>query len=430
MRLIALEVNGFKSFADPQKLSFPVGMTAVVGPNGCGKSNISDALAWVLGEQRATLLRGAEMADVIFAGTGQRKPMGMAEVKLTLEMPDPGHPGSVREVVISRRLYRDTGSEYRINGRECRLKDVSDLLMDTGMGTRAYSFIQQGQIDLILSSKPKDRRSLLEEAAGITRYKLRRTDAERRLEETRANLLRLDDILFELNKQQESLKRQAAKARRAQELDVAIKATQRILLAGKASELEEAKERILENLDALERRIAALTAQASEKSSEVEGLRLALDEMNHRQDKRARAVMGLDQRLGLLDQDRGFQGERIQDSEQTAALLQARLDELCARSGDTEAETVRLQEALKAAETALEARDTLVADAEEAVALAGGALRHIEGELKDLRARRVEAEREALAAQRRRQAVHQEIAQRSGRLDSLNHEEAIRAPRL
>ncbi|WP_306601140.1 chromosome segregation protein SMC [Geothrix sp. 21YS21S-2] len=430
MRLIALEVNGFKSFADPQKLSFPVGMTAVVGPNGCGKSNISDALAWVLGEQRATLLRGAEMADVIFAGTGQRKPMGMAEVKLTLEMPDPGHPGSVREVVISRRLYRDTGSEYRINGRECRLKDVSDLLMDTGMGTRAYSFIQQGQIDLILSSKPKDRRSLLEEAAGITRYKLRRTDAERRLEETRANLLRLDDILFELNKQQESLKRQAAKARRAQELDVAIKATQRILLAGKASELEEAKERILENLDALERRIAALTAQASEKSSEVEGLRLALDEMNHRQDKRARAVMGLDQRLGLLDQDRGFQGERIQDSEQTAALLQARLDELSARSGDTEAETARLQEALKAAETALEARDTLVADAEEAVALAGGALRHIEGELKELRARRVEAEREALAAQRRRQAVHQEIAQRSGRLDSLNHEEAIRAPRL
>jgi len=143
LRLVTLEVNGFKSFADPQKLTFPVGMTAVVGPNGCGKSNISDSLAWVLGEQRATLLRGAEMADVIFAGTGQRKPMGMAEVKLTLEMPDPTLPGSTREVVISRRLYRDTGSEYRITGRECRLKDVSALLMDTGMGTRAYSFIQQ-----------------------------------------------------------------------------------------------------------------------------------------------------------------------------------------------------------------------------------------------------------------------------------------------
>jgi len=233
-----------------------------------------------------------------------------------------------------------------------------------------------------------------------------------------------------LNKQQESLKRQAAKARRAQELDTAIKATQRILLAGKAQELEAAKERILENLDALERRIAALTAQASEKSSEVEGLRLALDEMNHKQDRRSRAVLGLDQRLSLLDQDRGFQGERIQESAQTVLQLQARMEELSTRSGDSRDEALRLEEALAAAEAALAARDALVAEGEEAVALAGGALRHIEGELKELRARRVEAEREALAAQRRRQALHQEIAQRSGRLDSLNHEEAVRAPRL
>jgi len=430
LRLIALEVHGFKSFADPQKLTFPAGMTAVVGPNGCGKSNISDALAWVLGEQRATLLRGAEMADVIFAGTGQRKPMGMAEVKLTLEMPDAALPGSTREVVVSRRLYRDTGSDYRINGRECRLKDVQDLLMDTGMGTRAYSFIQQGQIDLILSSKPKDRRSLLEEAAGITRYKLRRGDAERRLEDTRANLLRLDDILFELAKQQESLKRQAAKARRAQDLDAAIKATQRILLAGKALELETAKEAILENLDALERRIAVLTAQASEQSAEVEQLHLALDELLHQQDRRARAVTGLDQRHGLLEQDRGFQGERIEAARVQRQQLELRLEELTARSGDSEAELVRLQAALEQAGAALAAREALVADSEEAAALAGGALRHVEGELKALRARRAEAEKEALAVQRRRQALHQEIAQRSGRLDALNHEEAMRAPRL
>jgi chromosome segregation protein len=430
LRLIALEVHGFKSFADPQKLTFPVGMTAVVGPNGCGKSNISDALAWVLGEQRATLLRGAEMADVIFAGTGQRKPMGMAEVKLTLEMPDPGLPGSIREVVVSRRLYRDTGSDYRINGRECRLKDVQDLLMDTGMGTRAYSFIQQGQIDLILSSKPKDRRSLLEEAAGITRYKLRRTDAERRLEDTRANLLRLDDILFELVKQQDSLKRQASKARRAQELDSAIKATQRILLAGKAQELEAAKARILENLDTLERGIATLTAQAGEKASEVENLRLALDEMNHQQERRARSTLALDQRLGLMEQDQGFQGERTEDARRQQALLRQRLEELSTRSGDSQAETQRLQEALAAAETALAAREALVTEAEEAVAMAGGALRHVESELKALRAKRMELEKEAMAGQRRRQALHQEVAQREGRLESLNHEEAMRAPRL
>ncbi|MDR2698007.1 MAG: AAA family ATPase, partial [Holophagales bacterium] len=249
MRLVSLEIHGFKSFADSQKLVFPGGMTAVVGPNGCGKSNISDALAWVLGEQRASLLRGVEMADVIFGGTSERKAMSMAEVKLALEMRDQSIPGAVNEVTVSRRLFRDTGSEYRINNRECRLKDVQDLLMDTGMGTRAYSFIQQGQIDQILSTKPKDRRQLLEEAAGITRYKARRAEAERRLDETRTNLQRLDDILFEITKQQDSLKRQAAKTRRALELDQAIKDTQRILLTGKAMELETAKEGIVQNLD-------------------------------------------------------------------------------------------------------------------------------------------------------------------------------------
>ncbi len=430
LRLIALELHGFKSFADPQKLVFPGGMTAVVGPNGCGKSNISDALAWVLGEQRATLLRGNEMSDVIFAGTSQRKPMGLSEVKLTLEMPDAALPGTTKEVVISRRLYRDTGGEYRINGRETRLKDIQDLLMDTGMGTRAYSFIQQGQIDLILSTKPKDRRSLLEEAAGITRYKLRRTEAERRLDETRANLLRLDDILHELGKQQESLKRQAAKARRAQELDAAIRATQRILLAGKAMELEAAKDRVIEQLDTLERQIAALTAQASEKGSEVEQQRHALDELNHAQDKRGRAILALDQRLSLADQDRGFQEERTREAREQQAVLAARLEELSHRTGDSVAEAAKLQASLEVAEKALEGRETLVSEADEAVALAAGALRHIEGELRELRARRAEAERAAIAIQRQRQVLHQQVAQAEGRLDALNHEESVRSPRL
>jgi len=430
LRLIALELHGFKSFADPQKLTFPGGMTAVVGPNGCGKSNISDSLAWVLGEQRASALRGAEMADVVFAGTSQRKPMGMAEVKLTLEMPDPALPGSTREVVISRRLYRDTGSEYRVNGKEGRLKDVQDLLMDTGMGTRAYSFIQQGQIDLILSSKPKDRRQLLEEAAGITRYKTRRADAERRLEDTKNNLLRLDDILFELGKQQDSLKRQAAKARRALELDGDIKESQRILLAGKAVELGAAKERILEQLDALERQIALLTAQASEKASEVENLRYRMEELRSAQDRRSRSILGVDQRLGLLGQDQGFQRERIEEARQQREILEIRLQELNARTEGSSVELEGLQVSLKQAEAALAARQELVADAEEAVALAGGALRRVESELRALREQRAEAQKAALQVQRQRQAVHQQIAQQEGHLDALNHEEALRAPRL
>lgn len=429
MRLIALELHGFKSFADPQKLLFPGGMTAVVGPNGCGKSNISDALAWVLGEQRATLLRGAEMSDVIFAGTSDRKPTGLAEVKLVLSMLDPATQLE-REVVIARRLYRDAGAEYRINGQSCRLKDIQDLLMDTGMGTRAYSFIQQGQIDLILSTKPKDRRSLLEEAAGITRYKLRRQDAERRLEDTRANLLRLDDILHELSKQQESLKRQASKARRAQELDSAIRALKRILLAGKALELETAKEAIVDRLDSLEREIASLTAQGAEKASEVEDEKIRLDEMQMAQEKRSRNLLGLEQRLGLAEQDRGFQEERVREIHEQSLQLEDRINQLENRTDDSQEETERVQAALEAAEKALEGREEFVSTCEERLALATGVLKAVEVELRELRAKRMEAEKAAMAIEKARRDLHQQLAQLEGRLDALNHEEALRAPRL
>ncbi|HEY3400550.1 MAG TPA: chromosome segregation protein SMC [Geothrix sp.] len=430
MRLISLELHGFKSFADAQKLSFPGGMTAVVGPNGCGKSNISDSLAWVLGEQRASMLRGAEMADVIFAGTAQRRATGMAEVKLVLDMPDPTLPGSSREVVISRRLYRDTGSEYRINGREARLKDVQDLLLDTGMGTRAYSFIQQGQIDLILSSKPKDRRLLLEEAAGITRYKLRRADAEKRLDETRSNLERLDDILFELGKQMDSLRRQASRARKAKELDTEIKATQRILLAGKAVELEEAKRRILDQLDQAERRVAELTAQVSEKASEVEALRLSVDEQQQAQAKRASAMLGLDQRLQLADQERSFQDDRRTEARDHRSRLQEHIQALVARLSESGESFTTLETQLKDAGERLALQEAGLSKAEETVALAQGALRHAEADLHGLRDRKAESQKEALARQKQRLGFQTQIAQLEGRLDTLNHEESVRAPRM
>jgi len=430
VRLISLELHGFKSFADAQKLSFPGGMTAVVGPNGCGKSNISDSLAWVLGEQRASMLRGSEMADVIFAGTAQRRATGLAEVKLVLEMPDPTLPGAIREVMISRRLYRDAGSEYRINGREARLKDVQDLLLDTGMGMRAYSFIQQGQIDLILSSKPRDRRLLLEEAAGITRYKLRRADAEKRLDETRANLARLDDILFELNKQMESLRRQASRARKAKELDAEIKVTQRILLAGKAVELEAAKQRILDLLDQTERRVAELTAQVSEKASEVETLRLSVDDQQQAQARRSSAILGLDQRLQLADQERGFQEDRRRESDEQRSRLQERIQALAARLAESGDSFSALEGVLKEASERLSLWEGELAQAEETVALAQGALRHEEGELHGLRERKAESQKEAQARQKQRLGFQGQIAQLEGRLDTLNHEESLRAPRL
>ncbi|MBS1765857.1 MAG: chromosome segregation protein SMC [Acidobacteria bacterium] len=430
MRLVSLELHGFKSFADPQKLAFPVGMTAVVGPNGCGKSNISDSLAWVLGEQRASLLRGTEMADVIFAGTGQRKPMGMAEVKLALEMPDPALPGATKEVTLTRRLYRDTGSEYRINGRDARLKDVQDLLLDTGLGTRGYTFIQQGQIDLILSTKPKDRRSLLEEAAGITRYKLRRQEAEKRLEETKANLQRLEDILHELNKQMDSLRRQAAKAKRAAELDADIKATQRVLLAGKAEELDQAKQALLDQLDQLERRVGELTAQASEKASEVEHLRLHLDELEQAQGRRSRQVLGLEQRLTLAEQERGFQEERRREAKDQQGRAAERIEELSKRLEEGAQALAALEASLAVATAALEAKENLLSESEEAVALALGALRHEEAGLHELRRKKADALQAAQIRQKQRLSFQSQIAQLEGRLEALNHEESVRAPRL
>ncbi|MBL0209576.1 MAG: chromosome segregation protein SMC [Holophagaceae bacterium] len=430
MRLVALELNGFKSFADPQKLMFPGGMTAVVGPNGCGKSNITDALAWVLGEQRASLLRGAEMSDVIFSGTSDRRATGMAEVKLSLEMADPALPGATKEIVISRRLYRDQGSEYRVNGRETRLKDVQDLLMDTGMGTRAYSFIQQGQIDLILSTKPKDRRLLLEEAAGITRFKLRRTEAERRLVETKANLERLQDILFELNKQLDSLRRQAVKAKRAAELDQTIKATQRVLLSAKTEEFQLLKSRLAEARDQLERQVSQLTVQVSEKAAEVGAQRLAVDEIQRSLDRGQRAVMALDQRLQFIEQEKGFEESRVAESTGLIERMGSRRQELVQRVTALAAEIAAVQEKEAEAALALAGRETAFSEVEESVVLAGGALRRAEAFLRDLRHQRSEAKAAVQAHHKQKMEVQSQIAQLEGRLESLNHEEAIRAPRL
>ena len=233
MRLDRLQISGFKSFSDRSELSFDEGVTAIVGPNGCGKSNVADALTWVLGEQSAKSLRGEKMEDVIFSGSDARKPTGAAEVRLKLsgvvvppslekEMgykPSPFGPGTnghhafvevpapmlTRDVEVTRRLFRSGESEYLIDGHQCRLRDIHELLMDTGLGAKAYAIIEQGKIGMILSSRPTDRRQLIEEAAGITNYKARRPSAEHKLQSAQQNLTRLDDIVFEVEKQKGAL---------------------------------------------------------------------------------------------------------------------------------------------------------------------------------------------------------------------------------
>ncbi|MCF6137077.1 chromosome segregation protein SMC [Pseudalkalibacillus berkeleyi] len=210
MFLKRLDVIGFKSFAERIGIEFVPGVTAVVGPNGSGKSNISDAVRWVLGEQSAKSLRGAKMEDIIFAGSDSRKPLNLAEVTLTLDNEDQHIPIEYNEISITRRVYRSGDSEYLINKQPCRLKDIIDLFMDSGLGKEAYSIIGQGKVEEILSSKPEDRRRIFEEAAGVLKYKTRKVKAEQKLRETEENLNRVEDILYELEDQVEPLKIQAS----------------------------------------------------------------------------------------------------------------------------------------------------------------------------------------------------------------------------
>ena len=214
MYLKTLELVGFKSFASKTKLHFEPGMTAIVGPNGCGKSNISDAIRWVLGEQSAKALRGSKMEDVIFNGTDDHKPLSMAEVSLTLADCESALGTEYDEVTITRRVLRSGEGQYFINKAPCRLKDIQRLFMDTGIGTNSYSLMEQGRIDLILSSRPEDRRAVFEEASGITKFKADKKEAIRKLEQTEANLLRLADIIREVKRRIISLQRQAGKAKR------------------------------------------------------------------------------------------------------------------------------------------------------------------------------------------------------------------------
>ncbi|MBQ3169482.1 MAG: AAA family ATPase, partial [Clostridia bacterium] len=265
MRLKKLYIHGFKSFADRTEMVFEHGVTGVVGPNGCGKSNISDAVRWVLGEQSARQLRGAKMEDVIFNGTEKRRRMAFCEVTLVFDNEDHSLPSDYTEVAVTRRVFRTGESEYLLNGTNCRLKDIVDLFRDTGIGRDGYSIIGQGRVGEILSQKSEERRAIFEEAAGIVKYKARKLEAEKRLDNTNSNLSRVSDIVSELESRIEPLRIQSEDARKYLQLrDEQKDLDMNVFLIR--------SERYTERIDELKKTVEELTEALSESEKEQEGL--------------------------------------------------------------------------------------------------------------------------------------------------------------
>lgn len=272
MYLKSVELQGFKSFADKIYLDFNPGITAIVGPNGSGKSNISDAIRWVMGEQSIKSLRGSRMEDVIFSGTEVRKPQGFAEVSLVLDNAEHIFPVDYEEVTVTRRVYRSGEGEYFINKNACRLKDIHELFMDTGLGREGYSIVGQGKIDEILSNKSEDRRRIFEEAAGITKYKYRKNDAEKKLERTRENLTRVTDIMTELEGQIEPLRHQSEKAKKYLNLRDELKTIEVNASVVSIEKFREDLKMAEKEYDAVSESISSLQQETQETENEINKL--------------------------------------------------------------------------------------------------------------------------------------------------------------
>ncbi len=360
MYLKNLTLFGFKSFADKTALNFQPGVTAIVGPNGCGKSNVSDAIRWVLGEQSAKALRGGEMADVIFNGTDGRRPMGMGEVSLTLggvaeeSLRAAGVEVAYDEVTLTRRIFRDGNSEYFLNRTPCRLKDIQQLFMGTGVGRTSYSILAQGHITQILSSKPEDRRVIFEEAAGITKFKSQKKESLRKLEYTEQNLLRVADLVREVKRQIGSLQRQAGKARRykqiqteLQHLDTQLARHQFDVLQAEISGKQAAVEK-------LRNEIEQGSADVLRFENEIARLRERLSELEHEVAAQQQRRLEL---KGEMDRDES----RIQFNEE-------RLRELASQNTKALADITQAEERCRAAQEELAAVTEKLSRSEAALA--------------------------------------------------------------
>ncbi len=359
MYLKNLTLFGFKSFADKTALNFQPGVTAIVGPNGCGKSNVSDAIRWVLGEQSAKALRGGEMADVIFNGTDGRKPMGMGEVSLTLGDVDgenlraAGVEVAYDEVTLTRRIFRDGGSEYFLNKTPCRLKDIQQLFMGTGVGRTSYSILAQGHITQILSSKPEDRRMIFEEAAGITKFKSQKKESLRKLEYTEQNLLRVADLIREVKRQIGSLQRQAGKARRykqisneLQHLDTQLARHQFDVLQAEIAEKSSAAEK-------LRAEIETGSADVLRCEDEIKQLRERLTELEHEVSAQQQRGLELKGEIDRHESRIQFDEERLRELESQNSKALADIAQAEERCRTAEEELAGVAEKLSRSESVL-----------------------------------------------------------------------------
>lgn len=466
-KLKRVEMLGFKSFADKTRLDFADGIAAVVGPNGCGKSNLSDAISWVLGEQSARSLRGERMADVIFNGTSARPQTGMSEVSLTLidpeyqqageglpeeteslfpesEAPDTeadaeatptngdgastaARPAALKhragEIMVTRRLFRSGESEYLINGELCRLRDIQDLFMGTGLGPESYAIIEQGRIGQILSSKPSDRRSIIEEAAGVSKFKTRKRLAEAKLESSRLNLSRITDILEEVTKQVNSLKRQASKARRYREMHEELRGRLKIVLTCRLMTLESECQRLREESAALQSACAEAAEDldaidreqktAASRYDELEGLLTELREaiaqgelererLNSRVEQVRQQIAGLEARSA----EATAEGEALQTQ---LVMLEQEAEAQALRAGQLQVDWTAAQEAVRQLLARQEDLGTQLTQGETTVEACRQALLAAVSQLAELRNQLVQAEEMGLALDRQAGRARAEV---------------------
>ncbi len=381
MHLKALKLHGFKSFADNTTLSFQPGVTAIVGPNGCGKSNIADAIRWVLGEQSAKALRGGKMQDVIFEGADTRKPAQFSEVALLLTDCEKQLGSDFHEIEIMRRVNRDGGGEYYFNGQPCRLKDIHKLFMDTGVGRTSYSIMAQGQIDQILSSKPEERRVVFEEAAGITKYKSQRREAMNKLALTEQNLARVTDVINEVARQIGSLRRQAAKAMRYKRLSFRLR---QLALAHGAHQWHG----LSATLNELDNRVTGLRGEADTRRATLEERSRGLDEHKARRSALTQSVQDAQQSVfdlrsqkeaaenqsGLAEVKRTGLAERLDAGKDNVTELEMQLRELASQV-DTGSQDKQMQLSL------LGSSDAVFQDRNRELAVLEGDMTRLEQQL-------------------------------------------------